>query len=55
MWKKQEYSSPRGFGCKADHEGRVVLRVWQNARLKFDVLVLRRSGCDCAVQASEFF
>lgn len=55
MWKKQEYSCPRGFGYKASHGGKVVLRVWQIVLLNFDLLVRRRSGCDCAVQALEFF
>ena len=33
----------------------MVLRVLQIVRLNLDLLPSRRSGSDCAVQASEFF
>ena len=53
-WKKLECSSPRDFGCKSNHGGTVVLQAWQVEVLNFDLLARRRSGSDCAVQASEF-
>ena len=55
VWKKPEYSSPRGFGCKANCAGTVVLRAWQIGLSGLDLLARRRSGFDCAIQASEFF
>ncbi len=53
--KKLGYWRRRGFGCKANHGGTVVLRVWLIALSNVDRLARRRLGFDCVLLASEFF